>query len=313
MAQEHSRPTCGQSDGRSGPRGWLAHALGERVLLLDGALGTELERRGLRCGLPLWSARALLDAPQAVEEIHAAYLAAGAELITANTFRTQRRTLAKEGLAHETERLCRLAIELARCARPRSAVAARVAGSVPPLEDCYRPELAPPDAALAREHAEHCELLAGAGADWLLLETHGSVREAAAAARAASATGLPFALAFVFDRAGRLLSGEDPRRAVDAVLPSGPCALLVNCVPPDAAGARHAALAALAPGVPTGLYPNLGAPGPTPDAPRSGERSPEELAALARAWIRAGARLVGGCCGTTPRHIRALAGLLGAR
>ena len=74
---------------------------GHGVLLLDGATGTELERRGVRTALPLWSAPALLEHPEIVEQIHADYAAAGAELITANTFRTQRRTLARGGLGEK--------------------------------------------------------------------------------------------------------------------------------------------------------------------------------------------------------------------
>ena len=83
-------------------------------LILDGATGTELERAGLATGLPLWSTHALLEAPEAIAEIHARYLLAGAELITANTFRTQRRTLARAGLGHQDRSLTRRAVELVK-------------------------------------------------------------------------------------------------------------------------------------------------------------------------------------------------------
>jgi len=116
----------------------LAERLGRpsRPLLLDGATGTELERAGLRTGLPLWSTHALLEAPSAVREIHERYVEAGAEVITANTFRTQRRTLARAGLAQRDAELTRLAVALAREAvaggKPDAVF---VAGSQPPLED----------------------------------------------------------------------------------------------------------------------------------------------------------------------------------
>src|SRR5574342_1176370 len=85
-----------------------------RPLLLDGATGTELNRRGVNTDLPLWSARALLEAPDVLGQIHLDYVRAGAELITANTFRTHRRSLARAGLGDEAERLTRLAVSLAR-------------------------------------------------------------------------------------------------------------------------------------------------------------------------------------------------------
>src|SRR5512135_2602497 len=85
-----------------------------RVLLLDGATGTELQRRGVDTTLPLWSARALLQAPAVLHAIHGDYIAAGADIITTNTFRTHRRTLTRAGLGDRTRELTQLAVRLAR-------------------------------------------------------------------------------------------------------------------------------------------------------------------------------------------------------
>src|SRR5512147_2343807 len=91
------------------------------VVILDGAMGTELDRRGVATPLPLWSARALLDAPEVVLAIHEDYIRAGADVVTTNTFRTTARTLRRAGLEpDEGERLTRLAVELARDARSRA-------------------------------------------------------------------------------------------------------------------------------------------------------------------------------------------------
>ena len=119
---------------------------GAPPVILDGALGTELERRGVETGLPLWSTHALLEAPETVESILREYAQAGAEVLTAGTFRTQARTLARSdvpGLADLAEEITARAVDLAR--RAASAVDAPVwiAGSAPPLEDCYRPDLVP--------------------------------------------------------------------------------------------------------------------------------------------------------------------------
>src|SRR5262245_12472774 len=121
-------------------------------LLLDGATGTELERRGLRTTLPLWSARALLEAPRTLLAIHREYVEAGARALTANTFRTQRRTLARGALGARAAELTALALKLAREAAQSAPQDCWVLGSDPPLEDCYRPDLAPDDSVLAAEH-----------------------------------------------------------------------------------------------------------------------------------------------------------------
>jgi S-methylmethionine-dependent homocysteine/selenocysteine methylase len=273
-------------------------------LVLDGALGTELERRGVATDLPLWSARALWEAPEAVREIHRDAVRAGAEALTANTFRTQRRTLERGGRGAEAAALCALAVALARDAADGAAPAAFVLGSIAPLEDCYRPDLVPPDDALAAEHEEHAANLAAAGADALWIETMNTAREAAAAARAARATGLPFVASFVCDGGARLLSGEPLAAGIDAALPLSPLAVAVNCVAPEALEPCLAVLAES--GLPFGVYPNLGTPDPVRGFAPSDAIEPAAFGAAARRWIAAGAAFVGGCCGTRPGHVRAL-------
>ena len=205
-------------------------------LLLDAALGTQLERRGAAGPPPLWSAEALLRDPKAVSALHEAEVAAGAEILTANTFRTHRRTLAKAGRERDAPFWTQRAISLARKAARGAARPVFVAGSLSPLEDCYRPELVPDDAALAAEHGAQADELARAGADAILVETHNTVRELAAAARAAKATGLPVIASIVTDGAGRLLSGEPIAAAVEALSRISPDALAINCVPARALG-----------------------------------------------------------------------------
>jgi S-methylmethionine-dependent homocysteine/selenocysteine methylase len=278
-------------------------------VLLDGATGTELERRGHDTGLPLWSSHALLDAPDALAGIHADYARAGADILTANTFRTQRRTLGRAGpsrppLGPRDAELTALAVELAR--RGARAVERRVwvAGSAPPLEDCYAPERVPGDRALRGEHARHMENLAAAGVDLVLVETMNSVREAAVACRSARACGLPLLVSFIAGEAHRLLSGERLDEAIAAVSAFDPLAVLVNCVPPSAVTGCLPALQGS--GLPFGIYANLGEPAPGGGFERSEACSPAEWADHAHRWVSAGARIVGGCCGTTPAHIGAM-------
>lgn len=279
-------------------------------LVFDGATGTELERRGQRTGLPLWSTHALLEAPEVVAAIHADYARAGADVLIANTFRTQRRTLARAaadvpGLAERDMELTALAVELARRGARQAGRAVWVAGSAPPLEDCYHPERVPDADALAREHGRHAEALARAGVDLVAVETMNTVREAEAAAAAAREAGLDCVVGFVCWDGPRLLSGEMLETACERVARHAPLAVGVNCLPPSNVDACLAVLARL--DGPFGVYPNLGEPEDERGFRRSEATSPERLAERAVDWVAAGARYVGGCCGTTPDHIAAIA------
>ncbi len=280
------------------------------VLVLDAALGTELQRRDADTSLPLWSAKALVRDPELVWTVHGDEVAAGAEILTADTFRTHARTLGRAGLAERAAELTALAVQLAHQAAAVPGREIFVAGSLSPLEDCYRPDLAPDDGALAREHAAQARFLAEVGVDLILAETHNSIREAKAALQAAKATGLPVVLSLVTDGAGRLLSGEAVEDAARALLALGPDVLGINCVPAARLAGDLEVLASAAPGIPLAAYGNLGLPDASRGWAFTEELSPEVYAAHAARWLELGARIVGGCCGTTAEHTRALRGLV---
>ncbi len=288
-----------------------ALAQGRRPLLLDGATGTELQRRGMELGVPLWSAQALLDCPELLLAIHRDYVQAGAELLTANTFRTHGRNLAAGGLADRAAELTAQAVQLARQAAEDRAW---VLGSQAPLEDCYRPDRVPPEERLREEHARMAQHLLQAGADGILVETHNTLREARAAAQAALATGLPVLVSFVCDGQGRLLSGEPLEQAAAEVLALGVSALMVNCVPAPWVEGCLVVLDQVARGrVPWGAYANTGQPDAQGRWHDTDARDPARYAQYAQVWLARGARLLGGCCGTTPEHIRQLRRLLDQR
>ncbi len=285
-----------------------------RPLLLDGATGSELDRRAVDTSLPLWSARALLTAPEVLYQIHTDYLRAGAEIITSNTFRTHRRTLARAGLGERAEALTHQAVALARQAAANFTAGGPrfVAGSLSPLEDCYSPHLVPPPAECDREHTEMAGWLAAAGADLILVETMNTIREAAAATRAARATGLPVLTSFVCTSDGRLFSGETVTEAVRAIAPLGGIGLLINCTPTptilEPFRELRAALARQTSHHPPilGLYANIGHTDTVKGWETTAEVTPLEHARLAANWLKLGANLIGGCCGTTPGHIAAV-------
>jgi enediyne biosynthesis protein CalE2 len=342
-----------------------------RPLLLDAAMGTELARRGADTRPPLWSARALASAPELVKAIHAENVAAGADVLTANTFRLHRRNIEREPetflLQTETSSsddrcqgpapraaqrsptldtghprntfsdicgrpsgrriteekndsltrdLVMKAVALAREAASetsskRTGLARQiwVAGSLAPLEDCYRPDLVPDDMALEREHGEMAEALAEAGVDLILVETMNAVRELLAATRAALATGLPVVASMVTDGAGRLLSGEPVEEAARALfsMARGPDAIGVNCVPARVTGDDLARLRAAAPGVPLSVYANTGRAVDEAAGLFTDPVAPEAYARLAAGWLAGGGvALLGSCCGTTAAHTDAL-------
>ncbi len=284
----------------------LRHELDRRVLVLDGAVGTELERRGVATKLPLWSAQALLDAPDVVEQIHRDYVAAGADILVANTFRTNPRTLRKAALLDRGAGLNALAVELARRAAADAGRRVWVAASIAPVEDCYRPDLVPDEPVLRAEHEQMVRWLTDAGPDLLWIETIGTVREAVAAAGAAAAAGWPFVVSFVVRERGELLSGEPLREAVAAVEPCDPVAIGLNCIPPAGLDVLLPKLRALT-ARPLVAYGHINNPRPIQGWSYCEHLTPGRYAAHVERWLRSGVRIVGGCCGTTPAHVRAVA------
>lgn len=289
--------------------------MGEGLVVLDGGMGTELSRRGVDARGPLFGAQALLEGRgrKLVRKVHRDYLAAGAQVITAATFRTARRSIARAGIPGAA--FPGLSLAAVEVAREAAAGTARVAGSIAPLEDCYRPQLAPPRAEALREHAEHARALASAGCDLLLVETVCSAAEGLAAVEACAATAIETWVAAVAVAApGRdpsLLDGSDLGSFFRRAREAGARAALVNCTPCDVIDAALPALARS--GLPWGAYAHQGEvdPGlPWPPPPRL---SPDEYRARAQAWVDRGASIVGGCCGTGPAHIAALARLAAGR
>lgn len=267
------------------------------ITLLDGPLGTELNARSVATDLPLWSAAAIEQAPGAIAQIHEDYAASGAHVHTANTFRTQRRTV-----GNQWKRLTAHAVKLARDSAPTSH---RVAGSIAPLEDCYSPELSPGKAS-RDEHREMAQCLAACGCDLLLCETYPIAEEGIVAVEEAVATGVQTWVSFTAGPDANLMTPSElalaGRQAVDA----GASAVMVNCTPATKTLEFVQALNDAKLGVPIGAYANAGCP-EEKIGWNTSSRGTAVYAQLAQCWIDAGATIVGGCCGTGPSHIAELA------
>jgi homocysteine S-methyltransferase len=284
-----------------------------RTIILDGAMGTELQARGCDVSLPLWSAKALIERPDVVRHIHIDNIDCGADIITANTFRTQARTFEKAnfhysglGFAETAKNITETAIELAKEAVMIAAEENEVltAGCIAPLEDCYRPDLTPDTDALCAEHYEHIKNLVDAGADILIAETLTNIREISAVLNQLHKFELDYIISFTPKNDKELLSGEPITEAMAIINKFSPSAVAVNCIHPSLVEPALITLKSLT-DKPFGAYANTGNPNH-----KEGDVTKavlqDEYVSYARKWKHLGARLIGGCCGTTPVYIRKL-------
>lgn len=282
----------------------------DAVLLLDGGMGQELFKRGLAASDRLWGARALIDDPDAVREIHIAYLEAGADVITTNSYSTSLPALERSGVSHRFAELNTTAGRLAVEARDAHGRDVLIAGSLPPLGGSYRPDLVGDDLWMVDNYRRMAEALAPF-VDVLLAETLSTSAEARAAASAAVSVARPIWVSWTVDVNGLLLGGETISEAADGMKIHG---VLANCAPPEAvsqaipevvtSGAeRVGGYANGFAGVPEGW--DVEAVGIDQLGGRS-DLSPQVYANIARSWLEQGANLVGGCCEIGPDHIAAL-------
>lgn len=276
-------------------------------LILDGAMGTELTRRGLDLHLPLWSAEAVLNHPDVVLQIHRDYLSAGADILTAATFRTESYTFLKAGCSTSSAHAaCKNAVALCRHAitdlNPQRPIL--VAGSIAPLEDCYHPELTPPPEIIAEYQKERIGWLVEAGVDLLLLETMNNRREVLITAEIACSTGLPVITSLLLRDADHLRDGTPVKTILAELLQFAIVSIGINCVHHSIIS-RFLSLYAMQFPYPYTIYPNK-------DYYIDGQWSadndftPAIFPRIAAEWFSFGAKIIGGCCGTTPDYIAAL-------
>lgn len=293
----------------------------DRPVVLDGGLSTALEALGADLGSALWTARLLSDAPQLVVDAHRAFFDAGAEVAIAASYQASVPGLVAAGFdEHEATRLITSSVALARRARDEAAGASSgdgrrllVAASVGPygavLADGseYRGRYGLSDRELRDFHAPRLELLASTGPDLLAVETIPDVDEARVLVPLLDEIGIPAWLTYSV-REGRTSAGQSLTEAYDAL--AGSTSLVaagVNCSQPDEVlGAVRASVGAT--GLPAVAYPNKG--GRWDSATRTWEGPSGLDIGLVEAWVGAGARYVGGCCGTGPEDIAALAAAL---
>ena len=279
-------------------------AIAEEVLLADGAIGTLLTSRGALPG----QARSPLNLsdPASVREVHDDYLDAGARILTTNTWDANRVKLTAHEWADSLERINREGVRLAREASAGELVF--VAGSMGPLGALVKPYGALQLSQVREIFEEQARLLLESGVDLILLETFGSLLEAAEAVRAVRGLSpeIPIVAQMTFLADGRTAFGEDAPHALATLVRAGADAVGMNCTlgPQE----THDVFTKLPESlhVPLSVMPNAGYPSVV-HGRNVYLSSPDYLREYAAAFVEAGAAIVGGCCGTTPEHIRAMA------
>ena len=273
--------------------------------ILDGAMGSELIRRGLTLPLHTWSADANITSPEMVEKIYREYVDAGADYITANTFRTTLRAYKKtEAINPKTAARDSLyqAVELAKRA---AGVSGKVVGSIAPLEDCYSAHLFPGRDAAIAEFAQLGEHLKRAGVDILLLETMNSVAETEAALIGTQKFSLPVWVSFVLKDDNHILSGDSISQAIEKVKNFSIDCIMLNCNPLDR---TLMAVENLLTNWPNqwGVYPNLGIGEPSHYGYILHYEEMDRFLSTMEKVIALGPSIIGTCCGSSPRHISKL-------
>ena len=278
-----------------------------RVLLLDGATGSCLRSMGMPVGVSteLWA----LEHPDAILTLQRSYVEAGSDIIYAPTFSANRLGLSMYGLE---DRLAEINAGLVSLSRKAAAGRALVAGDLTTTGKALEPKGDLTYQQLLDVYAEQIDILAHAGSDLLVAETMLSIDETMAAVEAAhSVCDLPIMCSMTLEADGQLLFGGSAVDAVESLQALGAAAVGLNCsVGPDQLEAVVSSMKSVAT-VPLIVKPNAGMPVVDDRGVAHYSMTPDDFAASMKKLLWRGARLVGGCCGTSPEYIQALAGVLG--
>ncbi len=299
---------------------------GNKTLIIDGGLATQLEAQGHDIGTSLWSAALLLNDPQAIVDAHRAFLEAGAECIISASYQASRPGLMSLGLSsEESDQLIVESVNLAIRARaeyleahPDRDFTPLVAASIGPygaaLHDGseYKGNYGVSAEILQKFHTQRMRLLDGSGADVLACETIPGHDEARVLGELLEAVKTPAWLSFSC-RDDRLINDGTPLREVAAMFAEHPriLALGINCTSPELISPLITEIRAVAPDKAIIVYPNSGETYEVKTNTWLGTVSPVECEAAAAEWLGAGASLIGGCCRMGPQHIAAIRDALG--
>ena len=276
----------------------------KRIAISDGATGTNLMQAGLPSDLT--SEHWVFENPEAILNLHRSFIESGVDIITTSTFGGSWMRLDQSGLSAQFEKINRKAVEIARRAAEGTDVL--VAASMGPLGHMLKPMgLLEPEEAEEHYRAQ-ADILADSGADLIVIETQFDIQEASAAVRGAlAAADIAVVCFFSYDRGTRTMMGVKPQDAAEAMNGSGICALGINCGKSLDDNFKVLNELARVTTLPIWFKPNAGLPRVSASGVTEYDIDPHSMAAGVNDWIAAGARVIGGCCGTSPAHLKAIA------
>jgi 5-methyltetrahydrofolate--homocysteine methyltransferase len=273
------------------------------VLVADGATGTQLQKAGLPVGAPseLW----ILENPEGVRALHRSYLDAGSDIVLTDTFGGSRLKLEKNGLGEKVVEINRTAAQLAKSEAGEEGI---VLGDIGPTGELMEPLGPLTQEEAVKVFAEQAAALAAGGVDGILIETMSDLNEALAAVQGArQVTDLPILVTLSYDSHGRTMMGVKPAKAARELAAAGVDVIGANC-----GRTLSEALTAIqeirqaAPDAVLMAKPNAGLPH-ADGSDSVYDVTPETMAEYAKKFTDAGVKIIGGCCGSNPDHIRAMA------
>ena len=276
----------------------------KNIYILDGAIGSELILNGEELPPFIWSAKINLSNPDLLLDIHKQYINAGSNYITANTFRTTTRSYLKTGLSNSNAtKIAKQSMKSAiRIARMSANSSTKVLGSIAPLEDCYSPNLFPGVDIAENEFSIIAKWLKDENIDGYILETMNSISETQCCLNVVNKLELPIWVSFNLLNSKSIQSGETLIDAIKMTSNYNVECILVNCNPLNR---TDDALQIISENCEMwGIYPNLGIGEPSPNGVIESYSSDDEFITLCDNAITMGANVLGGCCGTSPRHIK---------
>ncbi len=293
--------------------------MNDKITLIDGAMGTQIRARGYEVPShhsSIWSAQALMDNPHIVKEIHKDYISAGAEIITTNNYAVTQNLLERENLGHRLEELTSLSIDIAKEAKKESGKNIKIAASLPPLDTSYRPDLVGDITSIEKKYMEIVDIVKDR-VDLIIIETMSSSMEASGALSACAKTDIEVWLGYTLQgiRKNILPSGENLIDAINKVKHFNISAYVINC---SSANITTEAIKLLSNEIdkPFGGYANSVNVNQIIDGDDEVDNAENlqvenqqlinaiDYSVIVKNWIDNGATIVGGCCGTSPEHIK---------
>ena len=282
------------------------------IVVLDGGLGQEIQKRSNEAAHPLWSVKVMFEKPELVIQVHNDFIKNGAKVICLNTYTATRTRMFRHGFGNKLEEAYKKAIKLARKSISETTSiddSVQLAGCLPPLVSSYVAEVSMNFKNSLEEYRQLVDFQKN-DVNLFLIETMSNIEEARAAIRAVKETDKPVFVSLTLkdDNSNRLRSGEELNKAIEELDFESPDGIMLNCSSPETITRAMPYLSKL--GIPFGGYANGFksveplTPGSTVDNLSSRkELTPENYFKFVTEWINDGATIIGGCCEISPVHI----------